>query len=1317
MDKLEPPGVLSLTGNVAENWKKFKQRFDVYMTATGAAEKGDKQKACIFLHVVGEEAVQVYNTFVFDDGDEYKLKKILEKFEAYCTPKRNTTYERHKFFTRVQRSDETIDQYVTELRTMAKNCEFGDLVDSLIRDRIICGVPDNALKERLLRTVDLTLDKALATCRAAESTKEQIKSIVPSSEVHAVGTKPKDKKVWVPKKGKSGAQLCGRCGYDDSHKTCPAMGQICIKCNGANHFAKVCKSKGKQNSMKKKMLKKKHIHDIQDEQAFFIDALDTVHSDKPEEWRVTLCTNGKGINYKLDTGSQVNILLEKQYYSLRWKPKLHQTNIQLMSYSKHSIPVLGACVLEVTHLGKAAKVYFVIVQDASTAILGVKACDKLGLVKRTYTIENCTKIKDTTAQIVDQNNDLFDGLGCLPGEHKISIDPAVTPVVSPCRKIPFALHEKLQDELKRMENMGVICKETEHTDWVSPIVIVPKKDGKIRVCLDPIQLNKAIQREHYQLPTRDEIHAKFKDAHYFSKLDARTGFWQMKLDQNSSKLTCFNTPFGRYRFLRLPFGITSAPEIYHRTIHMIYEHIPGCTTMMDDIIVWGSTLQEHNQRLQQVFDASRKSNLKLNREKCVFGVKELTFVGDTISAEGIKPDEAKVKAITNFETPKSKKDVQRFLGMLNYQARYVPDLSSKTQVLRNLTEEKNQFQWTAVEQKSFEELKAILTSTPVLKFFDPNKEIKISSDASSFGLGAVLLQRHDNEWMPVAYASRVMSDAETRYAQIEKEMLAISFACEHFHQYIFGQVVEVETDHKPLVSIFKKSLNDCPLRLQRLLLRVQKYDLRIGYTPGKFMHTADALSRGTDMSTKLTKSAQEEDLKVYVDSVIKSLPISDRKLQMIREETQNDPKLQLLAEVIVTGFPETRTECPKEISEYWNIRTELSLCDGIIMKTDRIVIPVTLRKEMLTKIHTGHLGIEKCRNRAKQVMYWPGMYAQIEEMVNSCSTCIKFRPKQPSEPLKPHDLCNYPWEKVGADLCVFNGENYLVLCDYYSNYPEVCRLHNVSSQSVINAMKYVFSGQGIPKIVFSDNGPQFKSAEFSEFAKSYDFQHHTSSPLYPKSNGLVEKTVGIVKGLLKKSADDGSDFHMSLLIYRATPILDGKSPAEILNNGRKLRSNLPMADSCRGNHLTESYERAKIQQKLKQKQYHDRNTKELSPLSPGQTVRLRDHNDSNWGNCGKVLDQVAPRSYLVQTENGHMYRRNRRHILQSNKQFVPYEQYDCQNNDNVYHSSHNPCDDGNTPSLSHDMSISTNHVPTQNVSGTTRSGRSVKKPQRLIEEI
>ena len=1101
-------------------------------------------------------------------------------------------------------------------------------------------------------------------CRAAESTKEHIKEIVPpSQDVHAVGGKNKPhkpEKKWQRQGARRKTVLCSRCGYDNSHEVCPAIGESCTKCNRPNHFAKMCKSKVKHEPKTHSNFKK-NVHDVTGQNEFFVDSLET-DDDKPEEWRVTLKTSGSHVNYKLDTGSQVNILLKHQYQSLRKKPRLHKTQIKLKSYSKHDIPVLGACVLDVEHHGKTAKVFFVVVKDATTAILGVKACDRLGLVKRVYTISEGVKDPDSLENTIGQNSDLFEGLGCLPGEHKITVDKSVTPMITPCRKISFALHDKLRDELKRMEDMDVICKETEHTEWVSPIVIVPKKDGNIRVCLDPMQLNKAIKREHYKLPTRDEIQAKFKDGRYFSKLDARTGFWQMKLDHDSSKLTCFNTPFGRYRFLRLPFGISSAAEIYHRTIHMIFEHIPGCTTMMDDIIVWGSTMQEHNQRLQEVFAASRKANLKLNREKCVFGVSELTFVRDTISAEGIKPDIAKVKAIRDFATPQNKKDVQRFLGMVNYQARYVPDLSSKTQILRNLTEDKNEFAWGAVEQRAFDELKDVLESTQVLKFYDPGRKIKISSDASSFGLGAVILQKHSDNWMPVAYASRVMSDAETRYAQIEKEMLAIAFACEHFHQYIFGQSVEVETDHKPLVNIFQKSLNDCPMRLQRLMLRVQKHELHVTYTPGKFMHTADALSRGTvrDQSVK-TSSAQEEELEVYVDSILHSLPVSDRKMKLIAQETQRDPQLQLLAEVICEGFPETRAESPTPITAYWNVRSELSISDGLVLKNNRIVILTALRKEMLQKVHTGHLGIVKCQDRAKQFMFWPGMNAEITEMVNACATCTKHRPKQASEPLNPHPITNYPWEKIGVDLCVYNGVNYLVMCDYYSNYPEVCRLQSVSSQSVINAMKYVFSSQGIPKIVFSDNGPQFSSGEFREFARSYDFQHQTSSPLYPKSNGLVEKAVGIVKNLLKKSADDGTDFHMSLLVYRTTPIHDGKSPAEILNNGRILRANLPIADSCLGNNSAESLKQIKVQKKLKQKYYHDRSVKKLPPLTPGQTIRLRDTNDKRWENRGMVLKQVAPRSYLIRTESGHVYRRNRKDILQSNEQFVPFEQYSHDN--------------------------------------------------------
>ncbi len=259
---------------------------------------------------------------------------------------------------------------------------------------------------------------------------------------------------------------------------------------------------------------------------------------------------------------------------------------------------------------------------------------------------------------MEEYKDVFEGLGCLPGEHRISIDDTVAPVVHACRKVPFALREKLKEELARMEKLDVIKRIDEPTDWVSSLVIVLKKNGSLRICLDPRDLNRAIKREHFKLPTREEIMSQFAGAKWFSKLDASSGFWQLKLDEASSKLCTFNTPEGRYRFLRLPYGILSAPEVYHKTIHMIFEHLPGVETMMDDIIVWGSNRQEHDARLRQVLELIRQSNLKLNKEKCEFAVKSLTFVGDVLSEEGVRPDPRKTSAIVNMERPQNKEEVK-----------------------------------------------------------------------------------------------------------------------------------------------------------------------------------------------------------------------------------------------------------------------------------------------------------------------------------------------------------------------------------------------------------------------------------------------------------------------------------------------------------------------------------------------------------------------------------------------------------------------------------------------------------------------------------
>ncbi len=444
---------------------------------------------------------------------------------------------------------------------------------------------------------------------------------------------------------------------------------------------------------------------------------------------------------------------------------------------------------------------------------------------------------------MEEYSDLFQGLGCLSGEHTIRMDKNVPPVGHPCRKVPFTLQKPLKAELDRMENLIVIEKVDEPTEWVSSLIIVEKKNRKPRVCMDLRDLNRAIKREHFKLPTREEIMSQFANAKYFSKLDASSGFWQLKLDGASSRLCTFNSPFGRYRFL--PFGVASAPELYHKTIHMIYEHLEGVDTSMDDIIVWESTKAEHDMRLKKVLEATRKANLKLNKEKCQLGVKELTFMGHILSSEGIRPDPREVSAIENMPMPKCKKDAQRFTGMINYMGKFIPNLSERMPPLRQLTEKKFEWEWNHEHEKSWSDLKTLLAEEPVLRFYDPSRPIKISSDASQSGLGAVLMQTY-GDWQPIAYASRSMTDAETRHAQIEKELLSITYACQTFYQFVSGQAISDETDHKPLIALFQKPLNDCPLRIQRMMIQLQRYTLNVTYTPGRLMYTADTLSRAVD---------------------------------------------------------------------------------------------------------------------------------------------------------------------------------------------------------------------------------------------------------------------------------------------------------------------------------------------------------------------------------------------------------------------------------------------------------------------------------------
>ena len=325
--------------------------------------------------------------------------------------------------------------------------------------------------------------------------------------------------------------------------------------------------------------------------------------------------------------------------------------------------------------------------------------------------------------------------------------------------------------------------------------------------------------------------------------------------------------------------------------------------------------------------------------------------------------------------------------------------------------------------------------------------------------------------------------------------------------------------------------------------------------------------------------------------------------------------------------------------QYYPLRDELSVVNGILLKANRIVVPVSMRNEMLERIHDGHMGTEKSKQMAREVLFWPGMNSAIDSMTMNCEACIKYRYRQTKEPMMIMNDATAPWQKVGADLFQLGGKDYLIVIDYYSNYPEVALLSSTSSHSVIKHMKSMFGRHGIPVDLVSDNGPQFSSTEFKDFTTHYGIHHITISPYYAQANGKAEKGVQIIKRMWKKCHEQGSDPYLALLCYRAAPLQCGRSPAQLLM-GRQLRTRLPSIGQfdpglLKSNTVTNTGN--------KQKAQYDRSAKNLPGLRTGDAVRMR--TDSGWSVKGTVEDNVAPRSYKVSTDTGGSYVRNRRDLL------------------------------------------------------------------------
>ena len=1262
-----------------EQWSTYIDRFEEFFIANNI--NSAPQKRAILNSTVGSVTFKLIGSLLHPKKPkEATYDEIVKLLSDHYRPTTSITFARFEFGSRNRHPGESVNDYLAALRSLASDCNFGESLDTELCHRLTLGLNDSRIQKNLLAQGDkLDLKKALEVANSMEYAESQSRNLshaagTTTPRVDAVQYRPSSNQMTrgpstTPLRGRtlqrgrgrgrqnfsrsqSAARPCRNCGNPHAPRSCPAFGKQCRKCGKLNHFARYCLSSRRSvnelapNSAPTFECETEYEYENQGNSPstsnnvspqFQIEEVTDLKTDKDELY-ATLAVKNKNIMVKLDTGARCNVLPKKLYLKVGQLSSIDTSRkSQLTAYGGSKVETMGVAWLKcrggpnnVSH-----DFSFHIVDDHTkvSPILGLHACILMGLIDVSPVVHGVHEINSVTSAILAEYADLFDeSLGKLPVQYKMTINNDVTPVIRPTRRIPAAMEAKVKAELDRMTKLGVIVPTSTPTEWISSMVATHKKDGSIRLCIDPQDLNRALKRPHHPTKTVEEVASRMTGATVFSVLDARSSFWQIPLDHESSLLTTFGTPYGRYRFLRMPYGICSASDVYQKAMEHLFADLP-CSIIVDDIIIGGRDKDEHDRNLRKVLDRAREVNLKLNPRKCKFQVDEVPYVGHVFTQHGLQPDANKVKAINEMPPPDSPTALQRFLGMVTYLSKFIENLSEVAAPLRDLIRKDVQWQWLEHHQAAFDRLKHMISNPPMLRYYDVNDTVTLTCDASKFGLGAACLQQDE----PIAYASRTMTLTEQRYAQIEKELLAIVFACTKFYHYIYGKHTVVETDHKPLITIMQKPIHMIPARLQSMRMKLQKFNITLKYKKGVDLHIADTLSRAP--CSQVDQSEAESDR--FDVMVIK--PISASRLTELQTATESDPLLQRLNHTIMNGWPERLAQVSPELKHYFSFREELTVDDGLIMKGSKVVIPESLHTTYARLLHNGHPGAEATKRRARDIVYWTTMNIDIDNLVSSCTVCNSTKPHQQKEPMKSHPIPDLPWQIVGVDLFEWNGLHYMAIADSYSGWFDMAQLKDQSSYTVIQKLKRQFSIHGIPATVVTDNARQFTSHEFTDFAKQWDFEHKTSSPHYPQSNGLAESAVKRAKMLLEKTKRDNSDLHLNLLNIRNVPADSTLGSAAQRLMTRRLRTPVPTAPSLLQpsvkTHVTPRLEQKRHQQKAA----YDKTAMPLKPLNPGQVVRLQTPKGHDL--LGVVVSSSGdPRSYLVNV-NGTVYRRNRRHLL------------------------------------------------------------------------
>ncbi len=976
---------------------------------------------------------------------------------------------------------------------------------------------------------------------------------------------------------------------------------------------------------------------------------------KKRSWSENISINGRTLKMKVDSGSSVTVLTWADFCKLQLDERLIKpSKSRIISYSGNVIQPLGKIMVTLKLHGKCVQAKCLIVEEASTSLLGFPEGMSLNLFRCQWdrvfemSMENQWDFvsgKDRSENDVIPQNP-WETLPPCKFSVKLHLVEGAQPKVLPPRRLPVAIREKVKEELERMVRLGVISPVNEPREWCHQMVVADKPDGRVRICLDPRLLNKYLRREEFQLPDFDAMAAELSEAKVYSTIDLLSGFWQFGLDEESMKLLTFATPYGRYQYNRLPFGLSCAPEMFHKRVLESLRHIPGVIVYIDDILIWGRTKEEHDERLEMVLKALKEHGFSLNPKKCLLAQESVKFLGHIVENGELRVDPQKVEAIRNIQSPKDRRALRSFLGMLSYIRKFVPDYNELTSPFRSLLKERTPYIWGANEEKAMDRIRNSDAWTKALAIFRPGERVEVWADASSYGLGAVLMQGG----RPVYFCSCSLTKSEESWPQIDKELLALVWALERLDVYTYGHQVLAHTDHRPLLGLKDKPLDHCSLRQQRLLGRLMRYDLELCFKPGKDMLLPDTLSRapvgqpeeledipfmGTDLLgsvvyvSELTEEHRSEF--EYTENCDKS------KEKIIGEARLDEQYAETIAALHEGWNPGRQLAC----GEYWSARDNLFESEGLLYFNGRLVIPKKLRPKFLRALHRGHVGITAMRKRATTI-WWPGITKEIQECVHTCHTCQSQSDKQQKEKMISFEIPSAPGLVVASDFFELGGKNFVLITDVFSGWTEFFSIPSMTAVHLIRAVRKFVVRNGIPRVFVSDQGTAFTSREFKEFCEKHGIMPRTNSPKHSQGNAHAEAAVKRVKKWLKRCSNE-DDLCSAILAWHQTPMAEGRpSPAEI-HMGRSLRDELSWKVQQRIV-CWEDVKCWKTARNMIAKEHYDKGARNLNEFEAGTKVLVWNDRSKLWdqGTVKKKLDR--PRSYLICLESGSEIERNRRDL-------------------------------------------------------------------------